>query len=183
MSLYHALFGVNPFSNVLLEMLGISPAHVPRYRDCYLNEDGTEIIIHTRTGGGNRGYYEHPDRYAREYPEYASDPDCYKGPWNADLRKLPGFKYDADDDFDCTYADFRYEVPEEFKPMVAQLRELGAVNNPAERWQKLLADMQSGDKSKPEVQRALAVGEKIFAQINEALKSKPQESGSKSEAR
>jgi len=165
MSLYHALFGVNPFSRMLLEMLGTSEAAIPRYRDCFLNEDGTEIVIHTRTGGGNRNYYEHPDRRRREDPD--SD---YEGPYNCDLRKIAGFKYDADDDFDCTYADFHYAVPEAVKEQVALLRQFGAVSNPVERWQTLLSNLRDGDKSNPDVQRALAVGEKIMGQINDAMK-------------
>jgi hypothetical protein len=171
MSLYNALFGVNPFSGMLLEMLGTTAGDVPRFRDCFLSEDGTEIIIHTRTGGGNRDYYEHPDRYASEYPEYSDDP--YKGPWNADLRKLPGFKYDADDDFDCTYADFHFDIPEAFKPQVELLSKLGAISNPAERWQELMTNLRSGDTSTPEVQRALAVGERIFGDIKKAMDGDP----------
>jgi hypothetical protein len=91
MSLYNMLFGTNPFSGVLLQMLGVTRDDVPRFRDCFLNEDGTEIIIHTRTGGGNRDDYQ------------AS---------NDELTEIAGYKFDADDDFDSTYADFHYEVPE-----------------------------------------------------------------------
>lgn len=39
--------------------------------------------------------------------------------WNADLRELPGFLYDSDDGFDCTYADFHYAVPEMHRQAVA----------------------------------------------------------------
>jgi hypothetical protein len=165
MSLYHALFGLNPFSNMLLEMLGTTPDRIPRYRDCYLNEDGSEIIIHTRTGGGNRSSYEKGGEY---WEEGQIDNDA--------LRALPGFKSDADDDFDCTYADFHYEVPEAFRSQVELLRQLGAVQNPGERWQKLLTDLKGGDTSKPGVKRALEVGEKIMGQINAALEPKPDQS-------
>jgi len=148
MSLYNLLFGTNPFSGVLLQMLGVSRGDVPRYRDCFLSEDGTEIIIHTRTGGGNRD-------------DYQAD--------NERLALVDGYKFDADDDFDCTYADFHYEVPEAFKGQVALLKDLGAVTNPAERWQEVLDGLRSGDTSKPQVQRALSVGEQIMGQIQKAL--------------
>jgi len=157
MSLYNALFGVNPFSRVLLLMLGTTESHVPRYRDCFLSEDGTEIIIHTRTGGGNREYYDEPNDENQD------------GPWNSDLREIPGFKSDCDDDFDCTYADFHYAVPEAFKEQVALLKDLGAVTNPAERWQSLLENLRKGDTGNPETQRALAVGEEIFGKLKAAM--------------
>jgi hypothetical protein len=150
MSLYNMLFGVNPFSGVLLEVLGISEADVPRYRDCYLSEDGTEIIIHTRTGGGNRADYQDE---------------------NASLTKVPGYKGDSDDDYDYTYANFRYDIPQASKSMVALIKEMGAVSNPAERWQSLLENMRGGDTSNPDVKRALAIGEKIFGQIDAAMRS------------
>lgn len=75
-------------------------------------------------------------------------------------------KYDADDDFDCTYADFHFDVPEVHREQIALLRKLGAVDNPAEKWQSLLAALNSKDTSRPDVQRALKVGEQIMGQIN-----------------
>lgn len=152
MSLYNMLFGTNPFSDTLLQMLGITRDDVPRFRDCYLNEDGSEIVIHTRTGGGNREDYEEE---------------------NDALTEIAGFKYDADDDFDCTYADFHYEVPEACKSQVALLKDLGAVTDPGARWQELLDGLRSGDTSKPEVQRAIAVGEAILGKITAATESPP----------
>lgn len=171
MSLYNALFGVNPFSSTLLQMLGTTREGVPRFRDCFLSEDGSEIIIHTRAGGGNRDFYEHPDRCRESYPEYFAEDvtDKPSGPWNCDLRTLPGFKYDADDSFDCTYADFHYAVPDAFKEQVALLKDLGAVSNPGERWQALLDNLRKGNKDDPETKRALAVGEEIMGKINAAL--------------
>ena len=66
MSLYNALFGTNPFANALLMALGITASDVPRFRDCYLDDDG-KIVIFTRTGGGNRilhsGAYGRPDLF------------------------------------------------------------------------------------------------------------------------
>jgi hypothetical protein len=169
MSLYNMLFGKNPFSGVLLQMLGVNEYAIPRYRDCFLNEEGTEIIIHTRTGGGNRAFYEHVDACKRNYPEYFTGEDAPSGPWNSDLRKIAGFKYDADDEYDRTYADFHYEVPEPFREQIALLKDLGAVTNPAERWQEVLDGLRSGDTTRPDVQRALAVGEQIMGQIKQAM--------------
>jgi len=158
MSLYNMLFGTNPFSGVLLQMLGTTTDSIPRYRDCFLSEDGTEIIIHTRTGGGNRDAYEKGGEY---WEEGQIDNDT--------LRAIPGFKHDADDDFDCTYADFHYTIPEPFKDQVALLKDLGAVANPAEWWREVLDGLRKSDTSNPDVQRALTVGEQIMGKLNAAI--------------
>lgn len=148
MSFYNMLFGTNPFSNTLLQMLGVTRDDVPRFRDCFLNQEGTEIIIHTRTGGGNRE-------------------DYHEG--NAALARVAGYKGDWDDDFDSTYADFHFEVPEACRAQVTLLKDIGAVTNPAERWQEMLDGLRNGDTSKPEVARAIAVGEQIMGQLKQYL--------------
>lgn len=167
MSLYHALFGRNPFAGLLLDALGTNEGAVPRYRDCFLDENG-RIVIHTRTGGGNRDYYESEEACRDNYPEYwEGDPETNPtGPWNADLRRLPGFLYDRDDDGDATYANFIFEVPAPFKEQIDVLKTLGAEANPAERWRILLDKMRAGDTTDLAVARALAVGEKIMGALD-----------------
>jgi len=125
-SLYNALFGVQAlFAAAALAMLGIEREDVPRFRDAYfmLEEGRPIIVVHTRTGGGNREDYEAE---------------------NERLTKLPGYLYDRDDDFDCTYADFCYEVPEANRQAVADaLAETGNPRTPAERWQALFAALSA----------------------------------------
>lgn len=96
MSLYNMLFGVEPTADIALKMLGVGPHDVPRFRDAYFKwADNTQtdpvIVIHTRTGGGNR------EAYRSE---------------NDRLTALVGYRYDRDDNFDSTYADFFFSVPE-----------------------------------------------------------------------
>lgn len=170
MSLYNMLFGTNPFSSLLLKILGADPNKIPRFRDCYLNEEG-EIVIHTRTGGGNRDAYE---KGGSDQAEYNKD-----GPFNDDLRAIEGYIDDADDDFDSTYADFRYKVPEPAKPIVDMLKTMGGVQNPGQRWQDLLASMKKGNLSDPATARAVAVGEQIVAGIEKALEQQGQDGGAK----
>lgn len=165
MSLYNALFGVNPAAPVLLAMLGIGPGDVPRFRDCYLREG--RIAIHTRTGGGNRDYYEHPDRCRDNYPEYFKEGEEHpSGPWNADLRKLPGFQYDEDDDYDCTYATFYFDVPEQFKSLIDKIPE-GV--DPARRWQETLDALRTASPDDPRVKKITEVMAPVFQQINDKL--------------
>jgi len=90
------LFGWNPSCVLLAPMLTEENPQTffPRFRDCYLSGDREHIEIYTRVGGGNR-------------EEYADEIE--------DLRSMPTYVSDEDDDFDCTYATFTFEVPEEWR--------------------------------------------------------------------
>lgn len=94
--LYNALFGWDPACVLLAPMLtDENPQQFfPRFRDCYLSDDKDHIEIFTRVGGGNR------EGYADEIE---------------DLRLMPTYVSDEDDDFDCTYATFTFGVPEEWR--------------------------------------------------------------------
>lgn len=112
MSLYNMINGVQPETWLLLPMLGKHPDEYPRFRDCFAgkatNSDENDqfgiprkqkdlskklISVYTRVGGGNR------EDYQKEIDE---------------LRAMPGYVEDYDDDFDCTFATFVFEVPKEF---------------------------------------------------------------------
>ena len=93
--LYNMLFGWDPSCVLLAPMLtDENPQHFfPRFRDCYLSDDKEHIEIFTRVGGGNREEYE--DEIG-------------------DMRSMPTYVSDYDDDFDCTYATFVFGVPDEW---------------------------------------------------------------------
>jgi len=168
MSLYNALHGVNPLAGLLLGFVGISTNDIPRFRDCYITENG-EIAIHTRTGGGNRAYYESEAERRSNYPEDFEGGEAPDGPWNCDLRKIAGFIRDEDDSFDSTYATFYYEPTEDIAPLIKQLQEIVTTETPGEKWQKLFADMEA-HRDTPRVARALEVGKPLIDAINHALK-------------
>jgi hypothetical protein len=151
MSLYNALFGVNPHAGLLLRFLGVSYADVPRFRDCYLNEDATEIIILTRTGGGNR-------------EDYAMA--------NSFLRSIEGFIQDDDLPTDSTYNQFRYKVNESLEEFCTALKYHGGTGNAEAKWKDLFAALEKKDTSDPAVQRAMAVGKQIMEAIQEKLGDK-----------
>ena len=71
-----------------------------RFRDIYLNKNGTKIILYTRNGGGNRESYF-----------YIFDI----------LKKHPNYLKDYDDDFDCTYAYIEFSVPKKAKELCKEL--------------------------------------------------------------
>lgn len=93
MSLYNLLFGVNQYAGVLLDMLNLKPDDFGRFRDAYLNADGTKIIVYTRCGGSNREEYDYVFAEMAEHDQFITE---------------------YDDDFDCTYAYFEFKVPEKF---------------------------------------------------------------------
>lgn len=171
MSLYNAIHGHNALAPVLLAMLGINPSNVPRYRDCWW--DGEHIVIHTRTGGGNREFYDSLESCKDNYPDYFNDDrptnENPSGPWNADLQALPTYVRDEDDDYDSTYANFYFSVP---APMQWVVPHLSAQDKtPGERWQGFMDKMRDpASADDPQVQRALGAMGPLFEQITEFLK-------------
>ncbi len=121
MSLYNMLFGVNEKADMLLSLLGYTKNDIPRFRDCML-VDGM-ICIHTRTGGGNREEYEGDNAALAEHPLYISD---------------------SDDDFDCTYANFFYRYPEEYRADLEAMASNDPDYKPSEMW-KIAFDSLKGN--------------------------------------
>lgn len=155
MSLYNALFGQNKAAELLMAMIGLTKEDAGRFRDCYLmrvadtkDAGGLRIVVYTRTGGGNR-------------EDYAESNDAMAANKN--------YVEDHDAEHDSTYAEFVFTVPEKFHPAVMRLEEMGAaeVSSPAEKFEAMMNGLKAGNKDDPTVQRALAVGEKIFAAINQ----------------
>lgn len=123
--LYRVLFGVNECCGALLNGLGVDYKNVPRFRDCFLNVTGTEVIIYTRTGGGNRA-------------EYAEA--------NEAMTRIAGYLDNHDDSFDSTYALFRYEVPKDMREIAKTLAGQGYGVDPAKRWREALNNIDKHGK-------------------------------------
>ena len=92
MSLYNIMNGVNPATFLILPMLDKHPDEYPRFRDCFVNEEH-QIEVLTRVGGGNR--------------------NCGYG--EESLEQDPNFVKTYDDDLDCTYGYYVFNVPEKWK--------------------------------------------------------------------
>lgn len=92
MSLYNMVNGFNPSCVMILPMLGRKSEEYPRFRDCFVTEDGN-IAIYTRVGGNNR--------------------NCGMG--EEELYKDENFIKTYDDDFDNTYGTYEFKVPEKRK--------------------------------------------------------------------
>jgi hypothetical protein len=131
MSMYNALFGVNPLSGVLLGMLGLKPSDVGRFRDTYVTEqDGQPVIaVYTRNGGGNRDHYD---------DESESGPECSCTGCTMTYRipAMAGYLRDEDDDFDCTYNTAYFAAPDEWRDLLEGLVREGS---PDTDWREFLA--------------------------------------------
>jgi hypothetical protein len=95
--LYNILNGVNPETPDLLGAIGMTTDDFYRFRDVYL--DGDTICVYTRGGGGNRECY-----CDKPHDEHCVEPKQER------LREHPLYIDDFDDDFDCTYATFRFKT-------------------------------------------------------------------------
>lgn len=120
------LFGENPKSDVLLACLGLTRGDCGRYRDCYL--EGETIVIHTRNGGGNREDYQDVFDELEEHPCYVSD---------------------ADDDYDCTYANIVFRFPDEYAEDLKALAAESPDVKPSEKWVQLIDGLRAQAKQPP----------------------------------
>ncbi len=136
MSLYNMVCGTDPLAGPILGLLGFKSMNdIPRFRDAYLDdkvEGDPTFVVFTRTGGGNRQTYELND------PEHTPE-----GPYNDDIRRMPGYIDDFDDDFDSTFAHFRFRIPDEVRAdvdkLIAELKAEGvALDRPMDRFKKMM---------------------------------------------
>jgi len=91
-----------------------------RFRDIYLNEDGTKIILYTRNGGGNRNEYWYIFEILKTHPNYIRD---------------------YDDSFDCTYAYIEFSVPEEAKKLCKALATGEKPKTISEKFEETIKEM------------------------------------------
>jgi hypothetical protein len=126
MSLYNLLHGRNPFSSVLLKVLEIdqpgSKYESGRFRDIYLDEGGTKIILYTRNGGGNREEYQDTIDVLASHPNYLTD---------------------YDDDFDSTYAYIEFSMPDEHKEFVKEFMTGEKPETVGEKFQKTMKEIDT----------------------------------------
>lgn len=120
MSMYNMLFGVNEKSEFLLKCLGLTKNDIPRFRDCFIFNNS--ICIYTRTGGGNREEYEDENNNLCCHPNYIND---------------------EDDEMDCTYANFFFSFPDDFKDDLKALSENDKSHIPSEKWKKLFDHLEN----------------------------------------
>lgn len=143
MSLYNAIFGQNPASDVLLATLGLTRGDVGRFRDCYI-DDG-KIAVYTRNGGGNRDHYD-------DDVEAGESCHCTGCTIQYHLPQHHLYLYDSNDDYDCTYATIYFSFPPEFAEQLKQM-DAGVAITPNDKW---IAFLDTLNKSTDEVKTIYA---------------------------
>lgn len=120
MNLYNNLFGENPYAKVLIGVLGLNKELFGRFRDIYLNVEGTEITVYTRCGGNNRTEYGRVFEIMKRHPNYITD-------W--------------DDLYDDTYAYIKFSVPEKYKKLCKKIAPKESPLNVSEKFEKQIKEM------------------------------------------
>ena len=101
----------NPDQDKCIRAVGLDPDKVPRLRGAGIQKMDEDfifdycIVIHTRTGAGNREAYEANKKNIDH---------VFEGNSNPYMRTSPYYWMDNDDSFDPTYVDFFYRIPEGF---------------------------------------------------------------------
>lgn len=124
MGMYNVLFGSNPAANELLAIIGVDKAYFVRFRDCWVDEQGHELHVYTRLGGGNRSAYTEVWAKIRQHALYVRD---------------------FDDQFDETYATIIFTVPQFYWPFTASYAN-GQVVSGDERWREFFAQLDKERK-------------------------------------
>lgn len=138
MSLYNQLFKENEDANVLLGVLNLNKGIFERYRDVYLNKEGTEITVYTRCGGENRTEFERVFEIMKRHPNYISN-------W--------------DDKGDNTYAYIKFGVPEKYKELCKKIAPKEDPLTISEKMDRQIKEMMI--PGTPEYNKAKEIGERI----------------------
>lgn len=122
MSLYNLIHGMDDHAEEYLAWLHLSMADFERFRDAYLNVDGTEITVLARIG--RNSWCENPE----EILKYVS--------------ASPYFLREHDDEFDCTFKYIIYKVPRAFRGEAKRLAPTTAPLTLREKTDLAAAEMQ-----------------------------------------
>ena len=146
MSLYNMVHGENKDADKLVYMVDLERDAFGRFRDIYLNADGTSIIVYTRCGGSNRQEYDKVFEDMESHDEYIRD---------------------YDDEYDETYCYFEFSIPydhqKEAKKMATGI-EPETVHQKFDRAIKEMKDPNS---------QASKRGAEIAAKIEKGIKDNP----------
>jgi hypothetical protein len=138
----------------ILDAIGLKEEFIPRPRGVGIEEG--KILVHTRTGGGNREAYDSPadaidgeygiDQSIKDYEEPTrdyivemsqkerdetiaemkerKDKMLQDALWtNEYMRRSPFYLSDEDDDWDSTYANFWFKIPEKLTKKLEELED------------------------------------------------------------
>lgn len=111
MSMYGLLNGVNINFDIILKLIDLDYKKIERFRDCGIDYEENQIWIYTRTGGANRETYK-----------------------NEILTKNKYYLNDKDDNYNNTYAEYNFKVPDQFKDIIYKFEKF---NQDRVNWNKI----------------------------------------------
>lgn len=138
------IFGMNPNADLVLALIGLKRSDVERFRDCGMNEDG--VIIHTRTGGGNREDF--PQELLVKNANYLSDEDC---------------------EGDCTYANYYFKFPDDIKDDCLKFLDVKANGVPASIIQRVTETMNRPETPGDKWAKIYDQQEKVYKNLRQQL--------------
>lgn len=147
MSLYNLMHGENANADALLEMLNLTKADTGRFRDIFLNGDGTVIRLLTRNGGGNR--------------------EEYQGVMDA-LAANANYVRDYDDEYDRTYAYVEFNVPTAYRGVCASLADGRKDTTLKEKTDAVIHEMKSMTEEQMESDPRFSHFVKVMKAIGES---------------
>jgi len=149
MSLYNALHGMNPNAQTILAILKSNDGNINwdgmRFRDISLNEDGSQIILYTRNGGGNREHYG-DNKGTREGFECP----CHGCFIKYHIPKHPEYLKDVDDEYDTTYAAINFSTPSSFLAIARNMSTGEKPKSIGQKFEETINKIKSGDKESME---------------------------------
>ena len=154
MSLYNMVMGMNPHSNELKKILGLSflEDKMYRFRDIWLSEDGNKINLLTRLGSIKKS--DKNISILRGNPFYIED---FPSPCES-------------------YQVFVFSTPIRMVERAKEMVETGGyMNDPLRIFSKALSDVKEGNASSEYAQNAKAVLELIAPALNKVVDSDSQE--------
>lgn len=124
--MYNMLHGVNPLSDIILAMLDLKRADIPRFRDVHFHE--SKIAVYTRLGGNNRECWNSQWGAVSKSlldegwtQETCTCPGCWI---SRTVAEHPSYLSDSDDDFDSTYATVYFSIPKEWNHLIELTKEM-----------------------------------------------------------
>lgn len=126
MSLYGMVVGSDRHKVRLNEILRLGDYDTGRYRDTYVRHfkehdfvpDGIYILLLTRNGGGNREEYQTCFDNLQTHPNYVADWDC---------------------DWDATYAEICFSIPENYHEEVLKMT---SSKDPGQKFEDFIESME-----------------------------------------
>lgn len=148
MSFYNMFNGVNISAFIIFPLiLDYHPDDFPRFRDCFVDDDGKHVLVYSRMGGGNRRCW---NLYETDDYGYQNGKCLCPGCKADEIEEHELFVSRIDDDFDSTYCTFKFKVPKKWENDFNLIKE-GKIKDTSEEYKQKILKMFPKIKDKLEI--------------------------------